>query len=116
MSNNVLLEETFYLGESGFSFSIKTGIDMSNLIDGEIKGVIKRENGSIVSRTIPLNKISDALTGHVFFDIEESDFTEKGSYVIQIMTRDSDAGITRPSHLVKFEVESGIADADKIFV
>lgn len=112
----ILLEETFYPGEAGFSFAIKTGIDMSNLIDGEVKGVIGRPNGSVVHRTIPMAKVTDLVTGTVFFDIETTDFTEPGIYSMQIFTKDADGGLTRPSHLVRFEVQSSIIDAAKIFV
>lgn len=113
----ILLEETFYPGEAGFSFSIKTGIDMSNLLDGEIKGVIGRPNGSVVYRTIPVAKVADAVTGTVYFDIEATDFTEPGYYTVQIYTKDADADLARPSHLVRFEVQKGIVvDADKMFV
>ncbi len=112
----ILLEETFYPGEAGFSFTIKTGIDMSNLLDGEIKGVIGRPNGSTVNRSIPLAKVSDAATGTVYFDIESTDFTEPGYYTMQIYVKDADGGLARPSHLIRFEVQSGIVDAAKIFV
>ena len=114
--SHILLEEVFYPGEAGFSFSIKTGIDMSNLLDGEIKGVIGRPNGSVVYRTIPIAKVSDAPTGTVYFDIETTDFTEPGEYTLQIYTKDADGTLARPSHLVRFEVEKGIVDAAKIFV
>ena len=112
----VVLEEVFYPGEAGFSFSIKTGIDMSNLLVDEIKGVIRRPNKSLVSRTIPLNKISDAATGTVFFDIEPTDFTVPGTYTMQIQTKDADTTLTRPSHPIQFEVQPNIADAADVFV
>ncbi|MCK5643219.1 MAG: hypothetical protein KAJ19_20590 [Gammaproteobacteria bacterium] len=113
---NILLEEVFYPGEAGFSFSIKTGIDMSNLLDGEIKGVVGRPNGSVVARTIPLAKVFDAATGSVYFDIEVTDFTEPGEYTMQIFTKDADGTLVRPSHLIRFEVQKSIVDAATIFV
>jgi len=113
---HILLEEVFYPGEAGFSFSIKTGIDMSNLEEGEVKGVIGRPNGSIVSRTIPLAKVLDAVTGHVYFDIESTDFTEPGEYMVQVFTNDANGTLIRPSHVVRFKVEKSIVDAVKIFV
>lgn len=114
--SHILLEEVFYPGEAGFSFAIKTGIDMSNLLDGEIKGVIGRPNGSVVSRVIPIAKISDAPTGTLYFDIETTDFTEPGEYSMQIFTKDADGSLIRPSHLIKFEVEKSVVDAATIFV
>ncbi len=113
---HILLEEIFYPGEAGFSFAIKTGIDMSNLLDGEIKGVIGRPNGSVVPRTIPLAKVSDLVTGTVYFDIETTDFTEPGEYTVQIFTKDADGTLIRPSHLIRFAVEKSIVDAASIFV
>ena len=112
----ILLEEQFYPGESGFSFDIKTGIDMTNLLDGEIKGVVGRPNGSTVPRTIPLAKISDLVTGQVYFDIESTDFTETGIYSVQIFTKDADGSLFRPSHLIRFEVVRAVIDASTIFV
>lgn len=112
----VLLEETFYPGEAGFSFQIKTGINMTGLLNGEIKGVIRRPNGSAVIRTIPTSKIADLITGTVFFDIEVTDFNEVGTYKMQIQTRDADAPLTRPSHPIQFEVEPNLADAADVFV
>jgi len=114
--SHILLEEVFYPGEAGFSFAIKTGIDMSNLLEDEIKGVIGRPNGSVVSRTIPLAKVSDAATGTVYFDIEPTDFTKPGEYTMQIFTKDADGDLIRPSHLIRFEVEKSIIDASSIFV
>jgi len=113
---SILLEETFYPGEAGFSFEIRTGVDMSNLIDGEIKGVIGRPNGSTVNRVIPMAKVNDLVTGTVYFDIESTDFTESGNYTMQIYVKDADGGLARPSHLIRFEVQDGIVDAAKIFV
>ena len=112
----VTLEETFYPGEAGFSFAIKTGIDMTNLIDGEVKGVIGRPNGSVVHRTIPMAKVFDLVTGSVYFDIEDTDFTEVGQYIMQIATKDADGVLSRPSHPVCFEVEDNVLDASKVFV
>lgn len=114
--SHILLEEVFYPGEAGFSFAIKTGIDMSNLLADEIKGVIGRPNGSVVTRTIPIAKVADATTGTVYFDIEATDFTEPGEYTMQIFTKDADGTLIRPSHLIRFEVEKGIVDASSIFV
>ncbi len=114
--SRILLEEIFYPGEAGFSFAINTGIDMSNLLDGEVKGVIGRPNGSVVYRTIPMAKVSDLITGTVFFDIEATDFTEPGEYTMQIFAKDADGPLIRPSHLIRFEVQANIADANDVFV
>ncbi len=112
----IVLEEAFYPGEAGFSFSIKTGIDMSNLLDGEVKGVIRRPNKSLVSRTIPIAQISDKPTGTVFFEIVATDFTMPGTYTMQIQVKDADTSLTRPSHPISFEVEANLADAADVFV
>lgn len=111
-----VLEEVFYVGEGGFAFSIKTGIDMTNLSDGEIKGVIKRPNGSTVYRSILTAKITDVATGTLDFDIVETDFVEPGTHSVQIFTKDADAVLARPSHIFSFEViENLVKDVDKLF-
>lgn len=111
-----VLEEVFYTNEGGFAFSIKTGIDMSSLVDGEIKGVIKRPNGSVVDRTIPVSKVTDAVTGTVDFDILDSDFAEEGVHSIQVFTKDADAALARPSHIFSFEVQNNLVkDAAALF-
>jgi len=114
--SNIVLEEIFYPGETGFSLSIKTGIDMTNLEEGEVKGIIKRPNGSIAHRTIGVSKISDLLTGTVLFDILSTDFTDPGIYSVQIFAKDLDGTLIRPSHIIKFMVESNLVDASKVFV
>ena len=112
-----VLEEVFYVGEGGFAFSIKTGIDMTNLADGEIKGVIKRPNSSVVSRTILIAKVTDLVNGVVDFDIEEADFVEPGIHSVQIFTKDSDATLARPSHIFSFEVIGNLVkDVPNLFV
>ena len=111
------LEEEYYVDESGFSFIIKTGLDLSSLADGEIKGVIRRPNGSIVSRTIPIASITDQNTGSVAFDIIPGDFSEAGTYFIQVFAKDADADLARPSHAFSFSVVSALVkDADALFV
>lgn len=112
-----VLEELFYVGEGGFAFSIKTGIDMSNLVDTEVVGVIKRPNGSIVKRVIPIAKVTDAVTGTVDFEIIDTDFAKPGSHSIQIFAKDADAVLARPSHVFSFEVgENLVKDVAKLFV
>lgn len=114
---NRLLEEEYYIGESGFAFTIKTGINLAGLVDGEIKGVIKRPNGSIVARTIEISDISDVATGTVLFDVEPEDFTTAGTYKIQVFVKDADAALARPSHVFSFNVVPGlVSDADSLFV
>ena len=111
------LEEEYYVDESGFAFIIKTGLDLSSLTDGEIKGVIRRPNGSIVSRTIPIVNITDQATGSVSFDIEPGDFSEVGTYYIQVFAKDADAELARPSHAFSFSVIAALVkDADSLFV
>jgi len=113
---HIILEEEFYPGEGGFAFSIKTGIDLTGLLEGEIKGVIKRPNSSVVYRTIPLAKIADVATGTVYFDILSSDFTVPGEYKMQIFAKDADGTLTRPSHVVSFTVASNLVSATTVFV
>ncbi len=113
---HIVLEEVFYPGEAGFAFKIKTGLDMTNLLEGEIKGVVGRPNGSVVRRTIPLAKIDDLVTGTVFFDIIAEDFTEPGEYKMQIFTNDASGTLQRPSHLITFEVQETVMDAAGVFV
>ena len=111
------LEEEYYVDESGFAFIVKTGLDLSNLVDGEIKGVIKRPNGSIVSRDIPVVKITDQTTGTLSFDIEAGDFTLPGTYYIQVFAKDADTTLARPSHAFSFTVkEPLVKDVDGLFV
>ena len=111
------LEEEYYVGEGGFAFVVKTGIDMSSLQDGEIMGVIKRPNDSIVKRSIPTVKISDTATGTVSFDIVATDFTMPGTYSVQIFVKDADTSVARPSHPFTFTVNGALVkDADALFV
>jgi hypothetical protein len=111
------LEEEYYVDESGFAFIVKTGLDLSNLVDGEIMGVLKRPNDSVVSRSIPTARITDLNTGSVSFDIEANDFTMEGVYYIQVFVRDADTGLSRPSHAFSFNVrQSLVKDADSLFV
>lgn len=111
------LEEEYYVDERGFSFIVKTGLDLSNLVDGEIIGVLKRPNASVVSRIIPVAKITDQATGSVSFEIEDGDFTMEGIYYIQVFAKDADTTLARPSHAFSFSVKrSLVKDADSLFV
>lgn len=111
-----VLEEKFYVGEGGFAFSIRTGIDMTNLADGEIKGVIQRPNGSLVDRVIPIAKVTDVTTGTVDFDVLDTDFSMPGYYKVQVYTKDADAALARPSHIFSFEVvDNLVKDVENLF-
>lgn len=113
---NRILEEDYYVGEYGFFFTIKTGIDMTNLLDGEVKGVIKRPNGSIVRRNILSANLTDRPTGTVQFEIVDGDFNQEGVFTIQIFAKDADTTLARPSHSFSFNVVESVAkDVNAVF-
>lgn len=116
-TNQVIkLEERFYLDERGFKFVVRTGLDMSVLLDGEIKSILKRPNGTIVKRTIPLTDIQSATTGTVLMSILEGDLNQKGEYQAQIFIKDASLNRARPSHIFTFVVgDPVVPDFETIF-
>ncbi len=112
----LILEEQFYVGEKGFDFIVTTGLNMSGLINGQIRQVILRPNGSITNRQIPVTDILDTATGQVLVGVEEGDLVTPGRYVGQIYIQDN-TGRARPSHPFAFNVVLGTAaDPAALFV
>lgn len=111
------LEEQFYTNEQGFDFQVKTGLDLTDLQDGEIVGVVLRPNGSTVTRTINIARIVGAATdGVILFPIQSGDLTQPGNYRAQIFIRDADLGRARPSHPWEFKVVNGlVANPSSLF-
>lgn len=112
----VPLEESFYVDEKGFSFKVKTDLDMSSIIEGEIKGVIVRPNGSQVAKNISIGNIADAATGTVYFPVVDGDLNSEGQYRAQVYVKDTDLDLARPSHIFTFWVFEGLeTDIDSLF-
>jgi hypothetical protein len=112
----VPLEESFYVGEHGFSFRVKTDIDLTGVVEGEIKGVIVRPNRSQISKNISIGNITDAATGTLMFPVVDNDLNAEGQYTAQIYVKDSDLNISRPSHIFTFSVFEGLElDPDSLF-
>lgn len=110
------LEERFYVGEHGFKFVVRTGLDMSALAEGEIMSVLKRPKGSVVKRVIPLLDIQSATLGTVLMSVGEGDFSEVGQYQAQIFIRDVTMNSARPSHVFTFIVqEPVVSEFESIF-
>jgi hypothetical protein len=103
-----VLEEKFYVAEYGFSFVVKTGIDLTNMVEGDLKGVLQRADGSVALKNIPLANISEVATGTVLFPVSDTDFTVPGRYVAQVFVKDTSLGVARPSHPFGFDVERPI--------
>lgn len=104
----VMLEDQYYVGEYGFFFTIKTGIDLTAVVEGEIRGVLRRPNGSTIHRNIPRVNVTDQAVGKLLFQVESGDFTSVGDYHCQVFVRDVDVGIVRPSHVFGFQVVEGL--------
>jgi len=109
------LDEKFYVGEEGLTLLVRTGMDMTGVREGDVRSALRRPNGSVVSRVIPVSAIQDAEAGLVAMSIEAGDFSMPGVYQAQIYFRDRE-GRLRPSHLFAFEVENSIVvDSESLF-
>lgn len=111
----VTLEEKFYVGESGFYFTVQTGLSMAGANAGDIRSVLKRPNGSIVRRTIPLTDILNGDTGETIMLVGSGDLNAPGIYRAQIWVRDTSLNRMRPSHEFRFEVLDTISNGSGIF-
>lgn len=104
----VKIEERFYVGERGFKFVVRTGLDMTVLAEGEIVSVLKRPNGNTIKRVIPLADIQDVQLGQVLMSVDTNDFNVAGEYQAQIFIKDASLGHARPSHVFTFVVQEPV--------
>ena len=110
------LEERFYVGEHGFKFVVKTGLNMSALAEGEIKSVLKCPHNITIKRVIPLVDVVDAVTGTVLMEVGSGDLDAAGNYSAQIFILDSSLNQARPSHIFTFVVmDPVVKDFESIF-
>jgi hypothetical protein len=105
----ITLEETFYVGEHGFYFTVQTGLDMTGVTAGDIRSVLRRPNGSSVRRSVLVADVIDVATGTVLIPIGAGDLVAPGKYQMQVWVRDQALNLGRPSHPFSFEVETGLA-------
>lgn len=107
----MLLEETFYITEYGFNFTVKTGLDLTNFVTGDIKAVIRRPDKSVSVKSISISNILDLTTGTVLFPVGDKDLTIEGRYQAQVFARHAALAVGRPSHVFEFDVASPIGES-----
>lgn len=107
----MILEERFYVSEYGFNFTVKTGLNLTNFVEGDFKAVLKRPDGSVSVKNIPLSNVTEVATGTVLFPITSKDLTQEGRYKAQVFVRDVNLNFGRPSHAFEFDVEKPIGES-----
>lgn len=109
------LEEKFYVGEEGFYLTVATGLNMEGTVQGEVRSVLRRPGGSMVTRTIPVADILQPSAGVVLMPFGVGDLSVAGQYQAQIFLRQQ-GGRARPSHILSFEVEAPlVANSASLF-
>jgi hypothetical protein len=106
----MVLEEKFYVSEFGFNFEVQTGLNLVNFIEGDFRAVLRRPDGSVSAKNIPLANVLDTAKGTVLFPISGSDLKIPGRYAAQVFVRDQNLGVARPSHVFQFDVELPLGD------
>lgn len=108
------IDNLFYVGEHGFFFNMRTGIDLTNA--QEVRAAWLRPNGTTLSPapTIPIGDVQDVLTGDINVVAPQGLLNTPGTYILQVVVRIA-GGVIASRH-IEFAVRSGAApDLSAIF-
>lgn len=99
------IENIFYVGEHGFYFNLKTGIDMTGLSNAAVRAVWLKPDGVTLSPapSIPTGDRIDPETGDVNVNIPQGLLAEEGTYLLQVVAQI--AGGVLASRPIEFQVK-----------
>jgi hypothetical protein len=102
------IDNLFYIGEHGFYFNLKTGVDMTDAL--EVRAAWLKPDGMTLSPApeVPAGDIINAATGEVNVVVPQGLLSAAGSYILQIVTRVA-GGVIASRH-IEFAVRKGAAD------
>lgn len=101
------VDNIFYLGEHGFYFNLKTGIDMTGVVDGDVRAVWLRPDGTHVSPSVPTGDRIDPATGDVNVTVPQGLLSAAGTYILQIVVRVGGGVVA--SRPIQFAAQQGAA-------
>ena len=110
------ISEKFYQDEYGFYVVATTNLNLENLSDGDVRLLMKKPDGTVVKRSVPIADWLDLVTGELRLLFQSGDLDQLGSYEFQIVVRDTLASALRPSHLAKLSVVAPLDDLTEAFL
>lgn len=110
------IENVFYVGEYGFYFNMVTGIDMTGLLDSDVRAAWLRPDGTSLTPqpTVPNGDRVDAATGSVNIVVPQGLFNQEGIYILQVVVK-LVGGIVASRHIEFLVTSAAVSDLGSVF-